>query len=484
MGKVFLAKDLKTGKQVAVKVLKNEIQWKRENEILEKLKNMKGVPELIFAENAAEPFLVMEYIKGESLKTYRVMHGKISEKTLIRFMYKTCKVLEKIHKRGVVHMDLKPENIILHPSGRIYLIDFGVSLMEGDLLTGYGTRTYASKSQAEAGGRAAFGMDIYSIGKIMQLNAEQNKIDTVRRIIQKCLCEDDKENYQNVGDIRRDLGFILLKRILEKSAVLLVCAGMTGILCFSLNGEKTKPDIQSVQVRQEIHEKGIIYFYGNEKTEKDLMLAEQYFKKERTNKKRTEAYLLLISLLNDPEKEVEQKDLVSALKICQQDVCDFWSAYFFIDHYILWQEKLPEGFLNTSRELIYKMQKLKLSKDQKKMLEEQRINLYEIMAQKGDTKLFFQETGRVFHEKLKGKDAWEIYERRLSYLQERSVDIEYDYERFIRHYPKVMEPYIEYGIYLCQKNKGKKAKDIYLQGLKQTGMTSDRAKALRRKLGL
>ncbi|MFR9099494.1 MAG: hypothetical protein ACLVI9_07050 [Anaerostipes hadrus] len=118
------------------------------------------------------------------------------------------------------------------------------------------------------------------------------------------------------------------------------------------------------------------------------------------------------------------------------------------------------------------------------MLEEQRINLYEIMAQKGDTKLFFQETDRVFHEKLKGKDAWEIYERRLSYLQERSVDIEYDYERFIRHYPKVMEPYIEYGIYLCQKNKGKKAKDIYLQGLKQTGMTSDRAKALRRKLGL
>ncbi|MFR9099496.1 MAG: hypothetical protein ACLVI9_07060 [Anaerostipes hadrus] len=59
-------------------------------------------------------------------------------------------------------------------------------------------------------------MDIYSIGKIMQLNAEQNKIDTVRRIIQKCLCEDDKENYQNVGKIRRDLGFILRKRILEK----------------------------------------------------------------------------------------------------------------------------------------------------------------------------------------------------------------------------------------------------------------------------
>ena len=53
-----------------------------------------------------------------------------------------------------------------------------------------------------------------------------------------------------------------------------------------------------------------------------------------------------------------------------------------------------------------------------------------------------------------------------------------------KNYPKVMEAYIEYGIYLCQKNQIEKAKDVYLQGLKQTGMTNNRAKALRRKLGL
>ena len=52
MGKVFLAKDLKTGKKVAVKILKDENQWKREKEILNQLKNIKGIPKLFLAENA------------------------------------------------------------------------------------------------------------------------------------------------------------------------------------------------------------------------------------------------------------------------------------------------------------------------------------------------------------------------------------------------------------------------------------------------
>ena len=164
MGKVFLAKDLKTGKKVAVKILKDENQWKREKEILNQLKNIKGIPKLFLAENTKDHFLVMEYIKGQSLKTYKTVHGKISEKTLILLMYKVCKVLEQVHKRRVVHMDLKPENIILHPSGRLYLIDFGASSMKGDFLTGYGTRIYASKRQTKAGERAEFFMDVYSIG--------------------------------------------------------------------------------------------------------------------------------------------------------------------------------------------------------------------------------------------------------------------------------------------------------------------------------
>ena len=248
--------------------------------------------------------------------------------------------------------------------------------------------------------------------------------------------------------------------------------------------KEEKLKVQSVKTYEDFYKKGMVYFYGNERTEKDLTLAGQYFKKEETNKKKTEAYLLLIEVLNDPEKEVKQDELVSALEICQKDVHDFWSAYFFIDHYILWQEKLPEFVVKKAEKLLYKTEKFRLKEEQKKMLEKQKINLYEIKAKRGDDKLFFQETDRVFHEKLEKNEAWEIYERKLSYLREKSVNIENEYERFIKHYPKVMEAYIEYGIYLCQKNQIEKAKDVYLQGLKQTGMTSNRAKALRRKLGL
>lgn len=413
MGKVFLAKDLKTGKKVAVKILKDENQWKREKEILNQLKNIKGIPKLFLAENTKDHFLVMEYIKGQSLKTYKTVHGKISEKTLILLMYKVCKVLEQVHKRGVVHMDLKPENII-----------------------------------------------------------------------QKCLCEDEKKNYQSARDIKRDLRKIVWKSRSEKSVVFLACIGMIGIFGFTDSHKEEKLKVQSVKTYEDFYKKGMVYFYGNERTEKDLTLAGQYFKKEETNKKKTEAYLLLIEVLNDPEKEVKQDELVSALEICQKDVHDFWSAYFFIDHYILWQEKLPEFVVKKAEKLLYKTEKFRLKEEQKKMLEKQKINLYEIKAKRGDDKLFFQETDRVFHEKLEKNEAWEIYERKLSYLREKSVNIENEYERFIKHYPKVMEAYIEYGIYLCQKNQIEKAKDVYLQGLKQTGMTSNRAKALRRKLGL
>ena len=62
MGKVFLALDQKTGKEVAVK--KDQKQWDRERVILQKLKHTKGVPELFFAGKEKELFLVMEYISS------------------------------------------------------------------------------------------------------------------------------------------------------------------------------------------------------------------------------------------------------------------------------------------------------------------------------------------------------------------------------------------------------------------------------------
>ena len=80
--------------------------------------------------------------------------------------------------------------------------------------------------------------------------------------------------------------------------------------------------------------------------------------------------------------------------------------------------------------------------------------------------------------------AWKLYERKLVYLESKQPDISREFERFLKKYPKVMDAYVEYSIYLCRNNKMTQAQRVYREGRKRTGMTSKRAEELRRKLGL
>lgn len=481
MGKVFLAKDIKTGRSVAVKVVKDYDQWEREAEILKRLRHVKGVPDLFFAGEDEEIFLVMEYISGDSLKKYVKIHGKLSEKDMIVWILRVCGVLRKIHKKGVVHMDLKPENIIIHPSGRLYLIDYGVSLMEGESLKGYGTKVYASKRQRRSGGKAEFSMDIYSMGKIIQLNMKNKRTKSMKKIIRKCL--DEEINNYGADELKRDLKKILWEKRVKKSTLFFIC--FSAISGFYL--KESKEQNKQVQVcknrTQEEIKTAMLYFYGSDQTEKNLAASDKHFRKLRTNSKRIKAYRILLDVLRE-RGDVAKNEFTWALKICQKDIYDFWSAYFFEHHYILWSEKLPEEFLKEADKIIQGMTKFPMDHKKQKLLCADKISLYEIMAEKGDTKLFFEETDKVFRENFSGEGAWELYERKLSYLMGQNVDMEKEFERFIKHYPKVMEAYIEYGIYLCQREQMEKARKVYQEGYRQTGMTSRRAQGLRRKLGL
>lgn len=484
MGKVFLAEDMKTEQKVAVKIIKDQNQWEREREILKKLKDIKGVPKLFFAGKEEEDFLVMEYIPGVSMKKYIEDRGKLKNKNMMLWMMKVCKVLEKIHKKGIIHMDLKPGNIILHPSGEIYLIDFGVSLTEGERLTGYGTKIYASKKQAKMGKKATFLMDIYSIGKIIELNTKNGCSRDMKKIIEKCLKEDEIQGYQRVGEIRKDLRNSLFKRKARFGALFLVCAG--GICYLRFTDFKEQPS--NVSMKQESvqseFEKGMLFFYGNDHTQKDLMIAEQYFRKEKENQQKVDAYLLLIDQLSEQKQEATNEDLERVFKICEEDVHDFWSAYFFEHYYTIWSEKFSKDSLKWAETMLDKMRDQKLDDKKQQILDTERLNLYEVMAHKGDDQKFLKETNSVLHKKMEGKQAWEIYDRRILYLEERGMHLEKEFDLFLRYYPKVMEAYIEYGIYLCQNDQIEKAKEIYQKGKRQTGMNNKRAQGLRRKLGL
>ncbi|WPB81016.1 protein kinase [Archangium violaceum] len=145
MGTVFLARHRRLpGKQVAVKVLHNSAslnpelyaRFRREAEIASQLGHPNIVEVLDFDTlQDGTPFLVMEYLRGESLEQ-RLAHGPLPVDVALSIVRQVCSALQAAHRAGVVHRDLKPANIFLSPtdsggvvSERVKLLDFGISKM-------------------------------------------------------------------------------------------------------------------------------------------------------------------------------------------------------------------------------------------------------------------------------------------------------------------------------------------------------------------
>lgn len=483
MGKVFLALDQKTGKEVAVKIVKDQKQWDRERVILQKLKHTKGVPELFFAGKEKELFLVMEYILGNSLKRYGRVCGKLYKKKSLLWMIKICKVLNKIHEQGIIHMDLKPENIMLDQSGNIYLIDFGAALFAGEKLSGYGTKNYASKKQAKTEERADIYFDIYSLGKTMESLLKAT--DAVQKIIEKCLIDDDAKRYHNTRQIQADFERILRICRMKKGFMVVIAVFCIQNLWNQIQREEQREKEVIVQKKSQREiKKAMAYFYGTNQIQKNTQLARVYLERCRGMKKNVSSYLMLLDVLDGRRNDISAEKLMKIVQDCQTDVHDFWSAYFYLHFYTVNTAKLSENVWKEAEKMLEQIQKYPQKEEYQKLVEADRINLYEREAEKGDDRKFLEETDRVFKENLRGDHAWKLYERKLVYLESKQPDISREFERFLKKYPKVMDAYVEYSIYLCRNNKMTQAQRVYREGRKQTGMTSKRAEELRRKLGL
>ena len=332
MGKVFLALDQKTGKEVAVKIVKDQKQWDRERVILQKLKHTKGVPELFFAGKEKELFLVMEYILGNSLKRYGRVCGKLYKKKSLLWMIKICKVLNKIHEQGIIHMDLKPENIMLDRSGNIYLIDFGAALFAGEKLSGYGTKNYASKKQAKTEERADIYFDIYSLGKTMESLLKAT--DAVQKIIEKCLIDDDAKRYHNIRQIQADFERILRICRMKKGFMVVIAVFCIQNLWNQIQREEQREKEVIVQKKSQREiKKAMAYFYGTDQIQKNTQLARVYLERCRGIKKNVSSYLVLLDVLDDRRNDISAEKLMKIVQDCQTDVHDFWSAYFYLHFY-------------------------------------------------------------------------------------------------------------------------------------------------------
>jgi len=164
MATVFLARDLRHDRSVALKVLKPEIamvlgaeRFLSEIRVTASLQHPNLLPLFDSGESDGLLFYVMPYVEGETLRTRLDRERQLSVDEAVRIAVSICGAVDYAHRRGIIHRDLKPENVLLD-EGQPVVADFGIALAiknaAGARLTGtglsLGTPQYMSPEQANA----------------------------------------------------------------------------------------------------------------------------------------------------------------------------------------------------------------------------------------------------------------------------------------------------------------------------------------------
>jgi tetratricopeptide (TPR) repeat protein/predicted Ser/Thr protein kinase len=179
MGAVYKARDVELSRMVALKVIRPDLA--RNRAILDRFKqelilatqvthrNVVRIYDLGEAEGIK--FITMEYVEGEDLAAILHKRGKLPPREAVALIEQVCRALEAAHAVGVIHRDLKPQNIMWETgTGRILVMDFGLAkTLEGERMTQtgamVGTMEYMSPEQALAGSLDQRS-DIFSLGLI------------------------------------------------------------------------------------------------------------------------------------------------------------------------------------------------------------------------------------------------------------------------------------------------------------------------------
>jgi serine/threonine-protein kinase len=180
MSVVYLARDPRFDRDVAIKILPHTLQsqknirerFDREAKIIASLDHPAIVQVFDYGEDDGQPFLVMRFMPGGSLSDL-LEFGRLNLSDTARIAERIGSALDTAHKRGIIHRDLKPGNILFDANGDAFLTDFGIVKMfenEKDIkLTGsvvLGTPAYMSPEQA-LGKKLDHRADVYALGAVI-----------------------------------------------------------------------------------------------------------------------------------------------------------------------------------------------------------------------------------------------------------------------------------------------------------------------------
>ena len=179
MADVYLALDTVLNREVAIKILKSDMssdpvsleRFNREANATTKLTHPNIVDIYDVGEDDGEHYIVMEYIKGYTLKQLLQRRGAIAPREAVWMIKQLALALMEAHKNGLVHRDVKSQNVLIKDDGTIKLADFGIAILNNSLqLTSkdsvLGSVHYLAPELAK-GGSATMKSDIYSLGIVL-----------------------------------------------------------------------------------------------------------------------------------------------------------------------------------------------------------------------------------------------------------------------------------------------------------------------------
>ncbi len=250
MSTVYLANDGTLDRAVAVKVMHREMseqpdqleRFRQEARAVAKLSHPNVVAVIDAGEDGGHPYIVFEYVEGETLKQRIARLGALDTQEALAYAIEIARGLTVAHARNMVHRDIKPQNVLIDAEGRAKLTDFGISRQleqDGMTATGrvLGTTDYVAPEQA-MGHAVDPRSDIYSLGVVLyemligqvpfhadsqvgvamkHVNEELPDVQKRRPeisaaaalVVERATTKDPAQRYQEVGEMIDDLSTAL-----------------------------------------------------------------------------------------------------------------------------------------------------------------------------------------------------------------------------------------------------------------------------------